>query len=164
MTRALANFRNATAFRGPPYPTSADLMRFLAAETPDSVRYALTDLFETITLWDNRTEAATARQRPDGTYDVSLRVRARKLRSDSTGAEREVPMRDLIEVGVFGDEAPGSAFGAPLLLEKRWLGAEDSLITVVVRGRPRRAGIDPFNVLIDRDRRDNVASVEIAPR
>ena len=37
-------------------PTSRDLLAELRAVTPDSLQYLLTDLFETITLWDVRTK------------------------------------------------------------------------------------------------------------
>lgn len=168
MNRALASFRAATAFSGPPYPTSRDLIRALAAETPDSLQYASTDLFQTITLWDNRTEAATARRRADGSYEVSITVGARKFRSDSLGTEREIPVGDLVDIGVFGDPTPGNRLGAPLHVQKAWLRRADTTYTVVVRARPVRAGIDPYNVLIDRNRRDNVKTVTVvsapAPR
>ena len=79
-------------------------MRFV---TPDSVRYAIHDLFATVTLWDFRTVAAAAVKRADGRYEVTVRAAARKYRSDGLGVEREIPIADLVDVGVFGKTGAG---------------------------------------------------------
>ena len=158
MNRALAKFVSANALQGPPYPTSRDLVALLAAETPDSLKYVITDLFETISLWDNRTEDANYTRRPDGRYEVTIKVSARKLRVDSLGIQREVPMADLVDLGVFGEREPGKNFGKPLYLAKVWV-RRDTTFTIVVDREPKRAGIDPYNKLIDRNRNDNVKDV-----
>lgn len=62
---------------------------------------------------------------------------------------------------MFGDPTPGNRLGAPLHVQKAWLRRADTTYTVVVRARPARAGIDPYNVLIDRNRRDNVKTVTV---
>ena len=74
----------------------------------DSLQYLLTDLFETITLWDVKTQSAAVEPTGDGEYEVTLDVVAKKLRADSVGNETEVPMDDLVEIGVF---APGEDDG-----------------------------------------------------
>src|SRR6185369_9362813 len=84
--------------------TSLDLYAELRAVTPPSLQYLLTDLFETITLWDVKTQSAAARRLPDGRYEVTLEVLAQKLRADGIGVETPTPMNDLIEVGVFASE------------------------------------------------------------
>ncbi len=158
MNQALAGFVAAYGFKGPPYPTSRDLVRHLTAVTPDSVRYAIADLFESITLWDLRTDRATAVRRADGKYEVTIRGVARKVRVDSLGIQHDVPMADLVDVGVFG-AGSGGALGAPLYLGKVWIRSGEPVVTVVVDQAPARAGIDPYVKLIDRDRRDNVVAV-----
>ncbi|HVG44370.1 MAG TPA: M1 family aminopeptidase, partial [Longimicrobium sp.] len=99
---ALKNFLDEWKFRGPPYPTSRDLLVHLRAATPDSLGYLIDDLFQRVTLYDNAAERATSRRLPDGRYQVDVRVRARKVRADSLGTETEVPLDDRIEIGVFG--------------------------------------------------------------
>ena len=47
----------------------------------------------------------------------------------------------------------------PLFLEKRRITERTTTIEVVVDERPVRAGIDPYNKLIDRDSEDNVRMV-----
>ena len=50
-----------------------------------------------------------------------------------------------------------------LYLDKRHVTAPQMSFEVVVDERPMRAGIDPYNKLIDRVARDNVTPVERVP-
>jgi ABC-2 type transport system permease protein len=146
---------------GPPYPTARDLYAELRAVTPDSLRYLLTDLFETVTLWDVETRGAVVARTAGGQYQVTLDVLARKVRADSVGRETETPMDDLVEVGVFAP-ATGDRPGAPLYLRRHRLRSGRQTIRVTVPRAPSRAGVDPFHKLIDRQREDNVAEVKAA--
>ncbi len=139
----------------PPYPTSRDLYAELRAATPDSLRPLLTDLFETVTLWDVKAERARVEPTGTGAYRVTLDVVARKLRADGAGRETEVPMDDFVEIGVF---APGGGDGpgAPLHLARHRIRSGRQTIRITVPRRPARAGIDPYGKLIDRKRDDNV--------
>jgi ABC-type transport system involved in multi-copper enzyme maturation permease subunit len=156
---ALSRFVRDKQFQLPPYTTSREFLGYLQAVTPDSVKYLLTDLFETITLWDNKVESATWSRRADGKYVVSLKVDSQKFRADSLGNQTEIPIADLVDVGVFGAREPGNALGKPLLVEKRWIRTRNSTIDVVVDEQPVKAGVDPYNKLIDRLPSDNVRSV-----
>ena len=145
----------------PPYPTTLDLLADLRAVTPDSVQYLLTDLFETVTLWDVETRRATVARTDGGRYEVTLDVVARKVRADSVGRETETPMDDLVEIGVFA-AGEGDGLGAPLYLQRHRIRSGRQTIRVTVPREPARAGIDPNRKLIDRARDDNVVGVKPA--
>jgi cation transport regulator ChaB/ABC-type transport system involved in multi-copper enzyme maturation permease subunit len=144
---------------GPPYATAPDLVRELRAVTPESQQYLITDLFETVTLWDVKATHAIARRRDDGHFDVAFDVTAKKMRADSAGRETETPMEEeFVEVGVFGpdtDKGPGEL----LYLQRHRIRAGTQKIFVTVPREPARAGVDPFRKLIDRVRDDNVVEV-----
>ena len=161
MNRALSKFLAARAFSGAPYPTSREFITFLEAETPDSLKYAINDFFKTITLWDDQTTEATATKGADGKYLVTLKVSARKFRADTLGNQQEIPMADLVDIGVFGDREPGNKLGKPLYLTKAWIRTRDTTFTIPVDREPKRAGIDPYHKLIDREPKDNVKDVSI---
>jgi len=144
---------------GPPYATSTDLVAELRSATPDSLQYLITDLFETVTLWDVRAERAVVRRTDAGAYEVTLDVVAKKVRADSVGRETETPMNDLVEIGVFAPGSEASPDG-PLYLTRHRIRSGKQTITVTVAKEPVRAGIDPRNRLIDRDRENNVVTVE----
>jgi ABC-2 type transport system permease protein len=154
VNKGLAEFIKAYGFKGPPYPVSLDLIRYLKMYTPPEYQYLYDDLFENITLYDNRTRSANYSVQPDGKYQVNLDVEARKVRADGKGEEHTVPISDWIDVGVL------DAQGNYLYLQKHKIEKERTELTLVVDKLPAKAGIDPLNKLIDRDPEDNVVKVE----
>jgi ABC-2 type transport system permease protein len=157
---ALRRFLEKHRSGEPPYPTSRDLYRELQAVTPDSLQGLLADLFEKVTLWDLRAKQARAEPTGTGEWRITLDVVARKVAVDGIGAETEVPMDDWVEIGVFAP-AEGEELGQPLHLEKHRLRSGGQSITVTVPRKPTRAGIDPYHLLIERDREDNARELEI---
>ena len=147
---------------GAPLATSLDLYRELQAATPDSLRYLVHDLFAANTFWQLKTERATARQIAGGAWEVTLRIRARKVTVDPAGKETEVPMNEWIPIGVFAPTAGRREdFGETLYLRNHRIRSGQQTITVTVPRKPSDAGIDPYVVLIDIERYDNVEKVQI---
>ncbi len=149
LRRYLARFRYA----GPPYPVAADLVRELRRVTSDSLQYAITDGIERITFHTLRTLSATAEPLPGGRWRVRFTVEAAKSYADGQGREAAVPMRDWVDVAVL------DADGDPLYLRKHRLTTGTHTFSVVVPGRPHRAGADPFARLIEQNTDDNVREV-----
>jgi len=159
LNEALRDYIGRVAYQEPPYTNSLEFVEALREAAPESLDYLIEDLFETITLYDNRAEEATVEETENGRYRVRLAVQSRKVRADGRGVETEVPHEDWIEIGVFGERSEGEPDGKPLYLEKHRLASGSSAIEVVVDERPVRAGIDPRNLLIDRVPSDNVRRV-----
>lgn len=155
MNTALRRFLEKFGRSGPPYPTSLDLYAELRAVTPPAYHSLLTDLFETITLWDMKTQQATTRRLPDGKYEVTLNLVAQKVRADGIGRETPTPMDDLVEVGVFG-----KTNDEPIYLTRHRIRNGEQTIRIVVPQEPSRAGVDPNGKLIETERGDNVVEVE----
>ncbi|MDP9177340.1 MAG: ABC transporter permease [Gemmatimonadota bacterium] len=142
----------------PPLPTTRELYAELKAVTPDSLQSLLADLFERNTYWELETKRVSAEPAGQGKWRVGLDVNARKVVVDTRGAETEVPMNDLVEIGVNG--AGGDATrGAPLYRAMHRIKAGAQRISVLVAAQPVRAGIDPRNLLIDADPTDNQKEV-----
>jgi hypothetical protein len=150
---ALRSFLDKHRNAGPPYATSIDLYRELRAVTPDSMKYLLVDLFETITLWDVRVRAARAEQIGDSAYRVTLDVVGKKVRADSMGVETEVTMSDLVEIAVFAGN------GRPYF-ERHRIGSGEQRITVTVSRKPESVGVDPYHNLIQRVKDGKVVTLD----
>ena len=144
-----------------PLPTSLDLYRELQAVTPDSLRSLLVDLFEANTFWELKAKQVSAKQVTSGTWEVTIDVQARKVVVDTAGIETEIPMDDLIEVGVFAAAEVGT-LGEPLYQQMHRIRSGEQRITVIVPREPVRAGIDPRNLLIDVKPGDNLTEVSRA--
>ena len=156
LRRYLEKNRNAA----PPYATSLDLYAELRAVTPDSLHPLLVDLFETVTLWGIKTERVVVQPTGTGECVVAIDVVAKKMRADDVGNETEVPMDDLVEIGVFA-QGSGESLGAQLYLQRHRIRSGKQTIRITVPGVPARSGIDPSRKLIDRNREDNVVDLKI---
>jgi ABC-2 type transport system permease protein len=97
--------------------------------------------------------SATYADKGSGRYEVTLKVSAKKMRADEEGKQTEVPMDDLVDIGVMGEN------DAPLYLKKHRIHTGETTLTLEVDGKPVKAGIDPVIKLIDRRPDDNVVPV-----
>jgi hypothetical protein len=163
VNHALRGFLDAHKFKGPPYPTALELVDSLRAVTPDSLRYLIRDLLETITLYELKTDSIVVNDTTGGRFRVDIYGSARKLSADSLGVETDMPMNDLDEIGLFRNadkaESDADTNGMPVSLQKRRLASGPQKITVVTSERPIRGGIDPMHKLVDRRVDDNVKGV-----
>ena len=139
-----------------PYPDTRQLVEALRVETPPDLQYLIDDGFNRIVLYDNKTLSATSRRLPDGRYEVRLEVQARKVQADGNGAEMPMPLADYIDIGVFKGHKDEEQ---PLYMRREKITQERQTFTVVVDEPPTRAGIDPYNKLIDRIPDDNMIDV-----
>lgn len=154
--RTLARFDREQAFKDPPYSTTTDFLSDLRQEAGPKWSPLIDDLFDKITLFDNRVVEATAKKRADGKYDVTLKLHAAKTYADGVGKETSAKINDPIDIGVFARAADGKEQNEKVLyLAKRDVADGDSTITVTVDGAPYEAGIDPYNKLVDRVSDDN---------
>ena len=120
----------------------------------------VSDLFEKITLYENEVAEATYTKQEDGTYLVKLEAKAKKMRADGQGVETEIPIDDWIDIVVFGEEEiDGEKEEKVLFLEKRRITENEPSFELVVDELPVKAGIDPYNKLVDRNSDDNVKRV-----
>jgi aminopeptidase N len=160
---ALAALLQQYAFKAAPYPNTLDFLRLLRAAAGPEHAALITDLFEKITLVDVKATSATAVKRPDGKYEVTLQIAARKLYADGKGAETEAPLDELFDIGVFTADPGKAGFAAAsvLAMEHRPIHTGSQAVTIVVDQRPSFAGVDPYNKRIDRNSDDNLAKVEL---
>jgi len=145
LAKLLEQYRDA-----PPYPSATDLVAALREVTPAQYQYLITDLFETVTLYNNKAESATVQQRSDGMYDVTLTLYAEKVQSDEIGNEIPKEMNnEEIDVGIY------DVTGKLIYLKKHPFKNGITELTVMVDQRPQTVGIDPLNKLIDKVPDDN---------
>ena len=136
------------------YPTSTDLIGYLKTATPDSLKYLIKDLFETITLYENKVEKAEYVANKDKTFEVTLTLNSEKFRADNSGNQVSIKLNEWIDVGVYGKDAKGD--DKLLYLKKHHFIKKDNILKISVKEEPTKAGIDPINILIDRHSSDNV--------
>jgi ABC-2 type transport system permease protein len=161
LNRALAAYVKKVAFQEPPYTTTLEFLDAIREAVPPERAALLDDFFRTITLYENKATKATWTKRDDGKYVVHLEVASAKFHADGQGKETAADQEDdWIDVGVFGEKSKDTPpEGKVLALEKRRIVAGDRTIEIVVDQEPLKAGIDPFNKLIDRIPDNNIVTV-----
>ena len=141
------------------YATTEDLLRYFREVTPDSLQYVIEDLFETITLYDNKTTEALYERLSNNQYKVSLTLDAVKYRVDSLGIESSIGMNDWVDVGIYAESGEDGEEHV-IYLEKHKIIDQLTKLEILVDKKPIKAGIDPLNKLIDRNRNDNVKDLK----
>jgi len=139
-----------------PYPDTRLLIAALREQTPPELQYLIDDGFNRIVLYDNKVLSATSKKTADGKYQVTLNVEARKVQADANGAETPMPLADFIDIGVFSGKKDEEK---PLYMKREKITREHETFTIVVDQQPTRAGIDPYNKLIDRIADDNLIDI-----
>ena len=146
------------------YASSEDLYNSLYAVTPDSLKYKVDDGFKEIVLYENRVMDAKTVALDNGTWETTFTVNAKKIYYDDKGKEKSVDeKKNLIDVGLFGEDETnddGITVKNPLYFELKWLSVGDNTFTITTDEKPLKAGIDPYNKLIDRNSDDNLKSIE----
>lgn len=162
MNAALKAFVEKYHFQYPPYVTSREFVNYLREATPDSLKSIITDMFETITIYNLRaTDVKSAMVKsPNGSYEVTLSIDALKARADSVGNEKPISINDWIDVGVYTEGKNGK--DSLIYLQKYLFKQEKTTLKINVDAKPSKAGIDPQHKLIDRNTSDNVKKIEAA--
>jgi ABC-2 type transport system permease protein len=159
LNRALARLIREQAYKSDPYPTSLNLLTLLRAEVPVAHHQLITDLFERITLWDLGVTGSEATETSDGKWRVRLDVRAKKLEATGNGTEKEAPLDQSIDIGLFAADPDKREFGEKdvIVMEKRRITGGTQALEFVVDRKPAFVGIDPYVKLITRNASGNVA-------
>ncbi|WP_020571355.1 ABC transporter permease/M1 family aminopeptidase [Neolewinella persica] len=130
------------------YATTDDLLGYFREVTPDSLQYLITDLFETVTLCDNKILDGSFVASSKDSFRVQLTIETHKFRVNTEGQSVPVSANDWIDVGIYGQDR----FGADslLYLKKHLFSELETNLKIDVGHKPVWAAIDPYGVLIDR--------------
>jgi len=147
-----------------PFTTSNEWVAYIDSVTPDSLKYFIEDSFKNITLYSNKVTEASYRKKDDGTYEVSIEVESAKNYYDGNGKHLSSgKSANLLELAVFENDTinqQGMSIKSPLIIEKKWVKPGKSSYTFITEKEPTKAGIDPYNKMIDRIPNDNLKSLE----
>ena len=165
VNKGLRNFLNEFKyFEKGYYASSEDLYKAIYEVTPDSLKYKVDDGFKEIVLYENRVMNAKTKALDNGKWETTFTVNSKKIYYDDTGKEKLVDdKKNLVDIGLFGEDVTnedGVTIKNPLSFDLKWLSPGDNTFTMITEEKPLKAGIDPYNKLIDRNSDDNLKSVE----
>ncbi len=165
MNAALKSFLNEYKhFEKGVYPTSENLFEAIYNIAPDSLKYSVEDGFKNIVMYENRVVSAKTKKLDSDTFETTFTVNTKKIYYDDTGREERTDDKaNYIEIGLFGEDIVDKQevpLKNPYYLARKWLQPGDNTFTIVTDQKPIKAGIDPYNKLIDRNSNDNLKSIE----
>ncbi|WP_299061527.1 M1 family aminopeptidase [uncultured Polaribacter sp.] len=177
LNNALKKYVEKVKFQEAPYTTSLEMVNYIKDVTPDSLRYVIKDMFETVTLYKNRIVDAKSTALENGTYKVDIEFEVSKYRNDEKGKKYygekvgdtlsytneklskpllSVKLEDYIDIGIFTEEEiDGVKKEKQLYLEKHKITQIHNTISIIVGKKPVEVGVDPYNKLIDTKSDDN---------
>ena len=177
MNGAIQKFISEVKFQEPPYATSIQFVNHLKEVTPDSLQYVIRDMFETITLYNNRITDSKVTELDNGKYQVDIEFEVAKYRNDEKGKRfygdkvgdtisykndkmktpiLSIKLEDYIDVGIFTEEeVDGAKEEVELYFKKHKITNINNKVTIIVDSKPTEVGIDPYNKLIDTQSDDN---------
>ena len=153
LNRALRNLFEGFSFQ-PSFPTTTDLIDQLRNVASPDQQTLITDLFEMITLFDNRIVEVEPVRREGDRYRVAFTVQVRKLRADSQGKENQIASNDWIEVAARDQNEE------IIHLERVLFREEIRRIEFLLDQAAAWVEIDPRVLIIDRNLSDNRAGLE----
>ena len=146
-------YANANDSQSGPYPDTRQFVDALRAQTPPELQYYITDAFENIVLYDNKAVSATVTP-----------TAGPQIQSHADRAGPQAPVRRQRQRIAHAAPRPDrhrrlhrQEGRRKAALSARRSGSPQPTQTfeIVVDQPPTRAGIDPYNKLIDRDSDDN---------
>ena len=171
----LKGYVKEVAFQDAPYTNSIEFVNHIRRGTPEQYQYLIRDMFETITLYDNKVDKVTSKKLANGKYQVDITFLVSKYRSSDKGKKifkdengktltfkwkspiESYPLNDFIEVGVFGAKTKKGDYELEneLYNKKYKIDKINNKVSIIVDEKPVEVGVDPYNKLIDTNSEDN---------
>lgn len=182
LNNVLKRYIEKVGFQDAPYTVAKELVDDIYVATPDSLKYLVKDMFETITLYDNYIDNVEVKELEGGKYEVKIKAIVSKYRSGEKGEKlfddgdgktitfkkekqeeeiQSLPLADYIEIGIFSstqsilDKKEKTGEEKVLYLQKVKVDKVNNEFTIIVDEKPTEVGIDPYNKLIDTRSYDN---------
>ena len=163
MQGAIRAFLRDYGYKGPPYPTTAQLVEALRAAAGPKWQGLITDYWDRIVFWDLKFgDEATVKPGKAGGYDVTLTIRAdKKIADEKTGKETSVSkikgekLDEWVEVGFYDHDPKETLGGDWLKLERVHITNPDTTLSFTLDKRPSYVVLDPQRLLIERNVKDN---------
>ncbi|MBE7510433.1 MAG: hypothetical protein HS118_09585 [Bacteroidia bacterium] len=150
LNTALKNYLTKVYRQKKPYTTSLEIVDFIKKETPDSLKYLITDLFETVTFYDNKILNAKLTKLTNNLFEIELSLEIKKYKSENS-KKSDMPLNDLVEIGFYSSDSRK----LPNEVKRIRVSKSNNLVKFSIGFKPDKIIIDPFILMIDKNSKDN---------
>ncbi|WP_276975750.1 M1 family aminopeptidase [Flavobacterium filum] len=150
LNAALKKYLNQVYRQKAPYTNSLEMVDYVRKDTPDSLKYLISDLFETVTFYDNKILNAKITKLNSNLFEVELSYEIKKYQSENS-KKIDLPLNDIVEIGVY------SMNSAKLPTEVKRIRVKKSknFLKFIIGFKPTKILIDPNILMIDKNSKDN---------
>jgi hypothetical protein len=157
LNTVLRNLSNAHRYKEEFNITSLDFLEALYAVTSNEHHVLIDDWFKRIIRYDLSVKEKSYAQLSDGTYEITLKIDAKRFEMKSTGEEIAITINEPINIGVFTKHPSVlSSDTSVLYLKPHQINKETMEVKIRVNELPKYIAIDPFGTRSDQNLTDNV--------
>ena len=157
LNTVLRNLSNAHRYKEEFNITSLDFLEALYAVTSKEYHVLIDDWFKRIIRYDLSVKEKSYAQLSDGTYEITLKIAAKRFKMKATGEEVAIAVNEPIYIGVFTKHPSVlSSNTSVLYLKPHQINKETIEVKIRVNELPKYIAIDPFGTRSDQDLTDNI--------
>ena len=115
------------------------------------------DWFKKLITYDLAVEKSTYKQLPNGTYEVTATIKAKRIETLENGETKEIEINEPIKIGAF-TEHPSLVKdnNSVLYYKSKQVNKELTEVKFIVKEKPNYIAIDPYGTRNDENLVDNV--------
>lgn len=149
-------FRNSNKLEA----TTLDFLTEVYKVTPINQHHLINDWFKKVITYDIGIDNATTKELANGTYEVTLKVKAKRLETLENGEVKQISIDEPIKIGIFTTHPSNVKDDSSILYYKSSkINKEYTEIKIIVKEQPTHISIDPYGTRSDENLVDNVFSL-----
>lgn len=118
------------------------------------------DWFKKVITYDLGIEEGSYKELANGTYEISVKVKAKRFETLDTGEIKQVGINEPIKIGVFTTHPSNVKDNSSMLYYRSNIfDNEEAVLKIIVKELPKYISIDPFGTRSDENFTDNILSL-----
>ncbi|WP_271405177.1 ABC transporter permease/M1 family aminopeptidase [Tenacibaculum soleae] len=156
LKRLTDTHRNSTKLEA----TTLDFLNEVYKVTPTYQHGLINDWFKKVITYDIGIESATTKALQNGTYEVAVKVKAKRFETLKNGETKQISIDEPIKIGLFtAHPSKVKDDNSVLYYESNQVNEETTEIKIIVEEKPNYIAIDPYGTRSDENLVDNVFSL-----
>ena len=137
--------------------TSIEFLKCVYKKTPTKYHNLVDDWFKRVITYDLGIESGDYKKLNDGTYEVSVKIKANRFETKNNGEIKEISLNEPIRLGVF-TKHPSEVKNKSSILHYKLTQIKkgETEIKIIVKEKPKYIAIDPYGTRSDENLVDNM--------
>ena len=137
--------------------TSIEFLDEVYKVSPKEYHSLIDDWFKKVITYDLGIEESSYAALADGTYEITVKVKAKRFETIDTGEIKSIAINEPIKIGVFTAHPSTVKDDSTMLYyESNTIDKEETIIKIIVKELPKYIAIDPFGTRSDANFTDNL--------